>query len=42
MIITVENKPWKSTRSYVFYRIENQSKIIDVYISIEKSDQAQF
>ncbi len=29
-------------RSYVFYRIENQSKIIDVYISMEKSDQAQF
>ncbi len=30
--------------SYVFYRIENQSKIINVYvyISMEKSDQAQF
>ncbi len=28
--------------SYVFYLIENQSKIIVVYISVEKSDQAQF
>ncbi len=29
-------------RSYVFYHIENQVKIIVVYISMEKSDQAQF
>ena len=31
-------------RSCVFYHIENQSKIImiSVYISLEKSDQAQF
>ncbi len=28
-------------RSYVFYHIQNRSKIIDVYISMEKSDQAQ-
>ena len=26
--------------SYVFYYRENQSKIIDMYISMEKSDQA--
>ncbi len=29
-------------RSCVFYPIENQSKIIVVYISMEKSDQTQF
>ncbi len=29
-------------RSCVFYPIENKSKIIVVYIEIEKSDQAQF
>ena len=28
-------------QSYVFYYRENQTKIIDVYISMEKSDQAQ-
>ena len=27
-------------QSYVFYPVENQSKIIDVYISMEHSDQA--
>ena len=26
-------------RNYVFYYIENQSKIIIVYIAMEKSDQ---
>ncbi len=29
-------------QSYVFYHIENQFQIIDMYISMEKSDQTQF
>ena len=42
MIIKTVTLKFCLVRSYVFYYKENISEIIDVYILMEKSEQAQF